>query len=280
MDPRPADDPTVRVAALFDALSASYDAVGVDFFQPIASSLLSAMPARSGERWLDLGCGKGAVLQGVARAVGPDGRAEGIDISPAMVELANRALLADGLIWAAAKVGNAMSPECEAHSFDTIASCLVLFFLPDPAAALRSWRPLLVPGGRLGVTTFGAADEGWEQLDDQLIAYLPADIRDARTTGSTGPFATDAGMEELLRLAGFEEISTVVDTIPVRFDSAQRWYDFSWSTGQRLMWMSIPESQRETVRAQVMGQFEALADADGSVVFSQQIRHTLGRRPA
>jgi len=275
-----ADDPVQRVAGLFDALAASYDAVGVDFFQPIAASLLEAMPARPGERWLDIGCGKGAVLGRAARAVGPDGQAQGIDISPAMVDQANRALLDHGLPWAQAQVGNAMEPAFATDSFDVIASCLVLFFLPDPGSALRAWRPLLVPGGRLAVTTFGAADERWEQLDDLLLPYLPPTMRDARSTGAAGPFSSDEGMADLARSAGFDEITTVRATIPVRFQSAQHWYEFSWSTGQRMMWLSIPEEQRESVRIEAMAQFEEFADVDGSVVFAQQIRHTVGRRSA
>ena len=39
-----ADPITSKVASLFDALSETYDSVGVDFFQPIAASLVTAMP--------------------------------------------------------------------------------------------------------------------------------------------------------------------------------------------------------------------------------------------
>ena len=47
-----------------------------------------------------------------------------------------------------------------------------------------------------------------------------------------------------------------------------------------MMWLSIPEEQRESVRIEAMAQFEEFADVDGSVVFAQQIRHTVGRRSA
>lgn len=78
-------------AALFDAVAGTYDSVGVDFFQPIAQGLLAAMPPRPGERWLDIGCGRGAVLLPAAEGVGPQGRSVGLDISPAMVEQARLA---------------------------------------------------------------------------------------------------------------------------------------------------------------------------------------------
>ena len=47
-------------------------------------------------------------------------------------------------------VGDAQEPDLPEQSFDALASSLVLFFLPDPAAALRAWRMLLVDGGRIG----------------------------------------------------------------------------------------------------------------------------------
>jgi ubiquinone/menaquinone biosynthesis C-methylase UbiE len=59
---------------LFDAVSDSYDQVGVDFFQPIAEGLVARLDPQPGERALDLGCGRGAALLPIARAVGPGGR--------------------------------------------------------------------------------------------------------------------------------------------------------------------------------------------------------------
>jgi ubiquinone/menaquinone biosynthesis C-methylase UbiE len=272
------DDPIVRIAALFDALSSTYDAVGVDFFQPIAASLLSALPPTAGERWLDVGCGRGAVLLKAARAVGLQGAVSGVDISEGMVALVNEACASMSLDNAHAIVGNAMALPFDDESFDVICSSLVLFFLPEPASAVRSWLPLLVPGGRVGVTTFGAVDERWDFVDDVLTPFLPPALLDARASGQRGPFASNDGMEELLRSAGFVDVRTVVDSIPVRFASADQWYEFSWSVGQRMMWLAVPDEHRADVKAEAMARFASVADVDGSVVFAQEIRHTLARR--
>ena len=274
------DDPIARVAALFDALSSTYDAVGVDFFQPIAASLLGAVPPTPDERWLDVGCGRGAVLLQAAEGVLPSGSVTGIDISPAMVDLANTQAQAAGLRNAHALVGNAISPDFAEGSFDVVASCLVLFFLPDPGEALRSWLRLLVPGGRLGVTTFGENDPRLAHIDDVFRPYLPPAMLDARASGQHGPFASDAGMQGLVASAGFCDVRTVVETIPVRFANGEKWHDFSWSVGQRMMWLAVPEDQRPAVKEQALERFAACANADGSVVFTQEIRHTLARRSA
>nr|MBA3524388.1 hypothetical protein [Geodermatophilaceae bacterium] len=66
-------------AGLFSRLAGSYDAVGVPFFGPIADLLVGALAPAAGERLLDVGCGRGAVLHRVAPALAPDGSIVGLD---------------------------------------------------------------------------------------------------------------------------------------------------------------------------------------------------------
>ena len=274
-----APDPTARLAGLFDALSATYDAGGVDFFAPIAAGLLAAMPPLPGERWLDVGCGRGAVLLPAAEGVGPTGRATGIDISPGMVEQARRLAAERGLDNVEVAVGDARDPLVDGP-VDAVASSLVLFFLPDPAAALRSWLSLLAPGGRLGVATFGPVDPRWEHVDDVFTPHLPPALRDARTTGKDGPFGSDAGMERLVTDAGYVGTRTVTLELPVRFADAEQWHAFTWSVGQRAMWLAVPEDLRPGVRAEAERRLASHADPDGSTTFTQNVRYTLASRPA
>src|ERR1700694_6211840 len=118
-----------RMAKLFNDLADTYDAVGVEFFQPIASGLVMALDPRPGEQALDLGCGRGAVLFPLAAAVGPSGSVTGLDLSPRMVQATaddvGRAGLDIELL-----IGDAMAPDLPAGSYDLVASSLVLFFLP------------------------------------------------------------------------------------------------------------------------------------------------------
>lgn len=270
---------TARVAALFDALAGSYDAVGVDFFRPIAAQLVAALAPRAGERWLDVGCGRGAVVLPAATAIGPAGRAVGFDISPEM--LAQARALADALRLAnlELRVDDAQSPANAGAPFDVVSSSLVLFFLEDPGAALRAWFPLLRPGGRLGVTTFGQVDPRWERVDAVFEPFLSPAMRDARTSGRRGPFASDAGMERLVQEAGFQDVRTLQGTIPVRFADAAQWHAFTWSTAQRAMWLSVPEAERPAIRAEAERRLEAARAPDGSITFEQPLRHTLASRP-
>jgi ubiquinone/menaquinone biosynthesis C-methylase UbiE len=264
-----------RTAGLFDSLAHDYDASGVDFFQPIARRLVSALQPGRGENWLDMGCGRGAVLLPLAEAVAP-GRAVGVDVSPAMVSLAAEAVSGLGLANVEVMTGSAQAPDPTLGPFDGIASSLVLFFLPEPLEALRAWLPLLRPGGQVGVTTFGRTDERWEHVDAVLAPYMPR--RDARTSGGEGPFGSDAGMEELLLRAGFVEPHTLSERLEVTFIDSDLWHSFSMSVGQRAAWMAIPEQNRESVREEATRRLLSYARPDGSISFTQVVRHTLAHR--
>jgi ubiquinone/menaquinone biosynthesis C-methylase UbiE len=267
-----------QMAALFDAVADTYDTVGVDFFRPIATSLLDALAPRPGERALDVGCGRGAVLLPLAGRVAPGGSAVGIDVSPRMVEATTADVARAGLV-AEVLVGDAMAPELPAASFDVVASSLVLFFLPDPLAALQAWRGLLVDGGRAGVTTFGPVPQEWADNVDVAMAAVAQEAgapKDARAVG--GPFDSDDGMEQLFTDAGFRDVRTVTTKIAPRFDDADHWYRWSMSVGQRRFWQLVPAEHLDTVRARIGAAVERCRMPDGRIGFDQEIRITLGHR--
>ena len=251
--------------------------MGVPWFGPIAAGLVAALAPQPGERVLDVGCGRGAVLGRVAPLVGAQGRAVGLDLAPEMVRR-TAADLAD-LAWVEVLVGDAQAPALPLRSYDVVASSLVLFFLDDPAAALRSWAELLVPGGRLGVTTFGDEDPRWCSVDAVFEPYLPARLKDARTSGRTGPFDSDAGMEALLADAGLVEVRTVRATVEATFRDVEHLLAFTWSHGQRAMWEAVGEADRDAVRTRIVERVAELGLGAPGFTFTQDVRHTLARRP-
>jgi SAM-dependent methyltransferase len=174
------------------------------------------------------------------------------------------------------RVGDASAPELPEAAYDVVACCLVLFFLPDPLAAVRAWLPSVAPGGRVGVTTFGEQDPRWKVVDGVFTPYLPKAMLDARTSGTRGPFGSDAGVEALLREAGLVDVRTVRREVVTEFADPEHWIRFSWSHGQRAMWEAVPESDHEAVRAEIVARLEPLGRP---IRFTQGVRHTLGRRP-
>src|SRR5690242_13081154 len=124
-----------HVAGLIHLDGDHYDGVGVPCFQLNARDLVAPNPPRAGARWADVGCGVGAVLVQAARGVSP-GTAVGTALSPGMLERCRQAVEQAGLGDVRLVLDDAQAPAVDGGPFDTLSSSLVLFFLPDPAAAL------------------------------------------------------------------------------------------------------------------------------------------------
>lgn len=279
MEHEQAAEMSARVAGLFNRVADTYDAVGVPWFTPIAERLVAECSPRPGERALDLGTGRGAALWPLAAAVGPNGHVTALDLAEQMVAATRRDSTARGLGTVTFLVADASHPNLPPASYDLAVASLVLFFLPEPGAALRVWWDLLVPGGRLAVSTFGPRDPAWEDLDDVFTRYLPPQLLDARTSGIRGPFATDAGVEALFRIAGFDDIRTTSFDLPVHFNDVDHWYRWSMSHGQLSHWLAVPEPNRAEVLAQAAERLKAARDPRGGFTLEQQVRFTQGRRP-
>lgn len=272
------------VAAVFDQVADTYDAVGVAWFTPIATRLIAELAPTPGERALDVGTGRGAALWPLAEQVGPSGHVTGIDLSPAMVQATLADAEALGLLGRVdpsrvdLRVADAASPGIPSQSIDVLAASLVLFFLPAPVLALEAWFNTLRPGGRIGVTTFGPRDDVWENIDAKFARYLPQQMLDARTSGASGPFASDGGVEALVEAAGFSDIHTSSYELPVRFTDVDHWRRWSWSHGQRTHWLAVPSDSRADVLQNIEATIAPILERDGGFTLTQTIRQTFARR--
>lgn len=103
--------------------------------------LLGVLPAAPA-RIADLGCGTGTLSLLLVEA----GYAvDGLDFSAAMIEQA-RLKAGDRCEFV---VGDAAAPDLDHAAYDVVLCRHVLWALPDPVEALRRWRELLRPDGRL-----------------------------------------------------------------------------------------------------------------------------------
>ena len=266
---------TPSVARLFDSVAPTYESVGVPWFVPIAERLVDELDPHHGARVLDAGCGRGAALPALAAAVGPSGRVVGIDVSAGMLHQARELVRRRGLHQVELYLRDAAAPALPPRSFSLVVSSLVVFFLPDPGTALRCWLDLLVPSGRVGVTTFAGRDERWRDVDALFAPYLPPGMLDARTSGAGGPFASDDGVAGLLTDAGFVRPRTVHWEQPLVLRDAAQWRTWTMSHGQRAMWHAVPDGEREALVARA-----AWILGEGPVTLRQTVRLTVAERPA
>jgi hypothetical protein len=160
--------------------------------------------------------------------------------------------------------------------FDAVTASLVLFFLSDPVGSLRAWRNRLVVGGRCVISIFGPPGAARQAINEAFAPYLPADRLDPRTQGPLGATSPNSAAEALFAEAGFGDVRTDVRQLNTRFRNLEQWEAYSWSTGQRAMWLAVPEPERPTVRAAVADILRSAPHPDGGYVLSQAMRYTIG----
>jgi SAM-dependent methyltransferase len=97
---------------------------------------------------VDIGCGAGMDLLLAALAVGPAGRAIGIDMTEGMAERARGAAHTIGLGNVEVRLGDALDLPVETESVDFVISNGVLNLTPDKRRAFDEVLRILKPGGQ------------------------------------------------------------------------------------------------------------------------------------
>jgi SAM-dependent methyltransferase len=118
--------------------------------EPMHEDLVRRLAPQPGERWLDVGCGPGAVAMRAARA-GAD--VTGVDLAPGLIETAKRRAEQEGL-EIDYLVGDAEALPVGDGSFDVVSSSVGAIFAPDHGAVARELARVTRPGGRLGLTSW------------------------------------------------------------------------------------------------------------------------------
>jgi SAM-dependent methyltransferase len=127
---------------------------------------------RPGEAVLDLGSGGGLDVFLAAKKVGPEGRAIGIDMTPAMIERARASAAAGGYTnveFYQATIDNIPLPDA---SVDCVISNCVINLAPDKPAVFREIARVLKPGGRFAVSDIALKGELPEEIAKSMAAYV------------------------------------------------------------------------------------------------------------
>jgi ubiquinone/menaquinone biosynthesis C-methylase UbiE len=167
-------------------------------------TLLNHAGVTAGQRVLDVACGTGVVARQAAEIVGQAGAVTGVDLNPAMLEVAKER--ASAIHW---RIGDAVDLPFENSTFDVVLCQSALFFFGDPARAVKEMARVVRVGGVVALQTYAGLDQQPAYGPFvETVARLAGD--DARELMGTYWSQGDLGeLRSLVERAGFA--TTVAD---------------------------------------------------------------------
>ncbi len=151
---------------------------------------------RPGEVVVDLGSGGGLDVFLASKRVGPQGRAIGIDMTPAMVERARANAEAGGYTNVDFHLSTIDRIPLPDASVDCVISNCVINLAPDKPAVFREIFRVLKPGGRLAVSDIALKGELPDAIAKSMAAYVGC-IAGAMQIEDYRKCLSDAGFEHI-----------------------------------------------------------------------------------
>jgi ubiquinone/menaquinone biosynthesis C-methylase UbiE len=251
---------------------------------------LDRHPVPAGAHVLDVGCGFGDTTLEIARRVGPDGRATGVDCAENFVEAGRRAATEEGVGNADFFIADVQTDPLHGP-YDAVFSRFGTQFFNFPGAALRNLCRSLVPGGELTMVVWRKRDENpWLYEAEQCVREIVPEVereQSSQPTCGPGPFSM-AGpdmVSAMMQGAGFERVSFERFDAPVcigvDIDEAVH---FALDIGPAGEIMRLAEADGERLRPQVeealRRRFEGLPRQGSAVYGDSSVWIVNGRRPA
>jgi len=229
----------------------------------VAESFVDWVSPKAGLRWLDIGCGSGALSEVVIRKHNPEA-VIAIDQSEGFVSKAQERLGTK----AKCKVGDALSLPVEDSSIDIAVSGLVLNFIPEPEKALAEMRRVTANGGTVAVYIWDYAGK----MD--FLNYfwdVAVELNPGAANLHEGHRFAKPNAEELSAAfvrAGFTEVATAPVEITTNFtDFDDYWKPFLGGQGPAPTYvLKLGNSERHELRDVLMRRLPV--KEDGSIILS------------
>ncbi len=229
----------------------------------VAPAFLAWLSIPPGRRWLDVGCGTGALCAAIVDRCAPASVA-GVEPSEGFRKLAADALGGRAQFHA----GDAASLPLADACVDVVVSGLVLNFVPDPPAALAEMNRVTAPGGTIAAYVWDYADRMelirhfWDAAGelDPAAAGLHEGVR--------FPLCHPDELLALFRDAGLHAPETTAIDIPTVFpDFDAYWEPFLGGQGPAPAYaMSLPDGARARLRDHLRARLPTAPD--GSIALT------------
>jgi SAM-dependent methyltransferase len=235
---------------------------------PVTEWLLDAARLTPGMTVLEVAAGAGETGLQAARRVAPGGRAILTDGAEAMVAAIRRRAAELGLDDVEVRPMEAEWLDLPAASVDALLCRWGLMLLADPEAALREWRRVLRPGGRLALAVW-AGPEANPWLTRLHGLLVERGLAAAPEPGEPGPFSLgDAErLADLLWGAGVTEVRVEAIDLVYRAASLDEWWEHATTTSQRAAdaVAGLSPAEHYALRDAFDTAYAEFTDADGRV---------------
>lgn len=211
----------------------------------IAPLFVAWLYERPGQRWLDVGCGTGALSEAILEHGAPSA-VTGVEPSAGFLDLARRRLEGRAMLLA----GSATAIPLQDQAVTVVVSGLVLNFVHDLPAALTEMIRVTAPGGTLAAYVWDYAD-GMELVRHFWDAAVDLDPSAAALhEGTRFPLCKPASLRSAFEGAGLTQVETTGLEVPTPFTSFEEyWTPFLGGQGPAPAYaMSLPEDQRARLK--------------------------------
>ncbi len=240
----------------------------------VAPPFLDWLGVPPGKRWLDVGCGTGALAAAILDRCAPASVA-GVEPSEGFLKTARENLGER----AALKQGSATAIPLGDASVDVVVSGLVLNFVPDQRAALAEMARVTARGGTLAAYVWDYAGK-MELMRYFWDAAVALDAGAAKLDeGPRFPICHPQALEQLFAGAGLQAVTAKPIDVPTKFTSFDDyWQPFLGGQGPAPAYcMLLAEDARARLRERLRARLPAAAD--GSIALIARAWAVRANRP-
>lgn len=226
----------------------------------IAPLFLAWLDQPAGKRWLDVGCGTGALCAAILDHCTPSS-VVGVEPSEGFLAVAVQNLAGKARFLA----GDAAALPLDGGACDVVVSGLVLNFVPALPAAFAEMRRVTAYGGTIAAYVWDYAD-GMEIIKCFWDAAASLDSAAAQLhEGTRFPVCTPSALKAAFEQAGLTEVETAPLEVIAEFaDFDDYWRPFGGGQGPAPAYaMSLSEELRAKLRAKLRA---ALPQAAGGAI--------------
>jgi len=238
--------------------TAAYEAYIGRWSRLVAAAFLQWLALPSGQRWLDVGCGTGALTQTILATADP---AEILGVDPTAEFLAAEARTIDPRVRFA--TGDARALPVPDEAYDAVVAGLVLNFVPDPEAAVVEMARVARRGGTVAAYVWDFAGERqfqryfWEAATalDPAAAPLAQSMRFA--------LCHPEPLAALFGAVGLRDVAVQASEVPAVFrDVDDYWQPYlaGGSAAAQRYAASLGQARRDALRERLRSLLPVAAD--------------------